>query len=162
VLIAFFIVAPRLGFARDPMYVALEREQVWYWTYLCDWRIALNHPPFTTYLTPFWTLSIEEQFYLAWPFVVWAGSARTVRRIAWGIIIGACVLRVLAVVRNPYTSATYGLLPFRLDALAVGALLALSIREPDGVRRLARWVAAGRRRGGDRARRGRRHRAGAP
>jgi peptidoglycan/LPS O-acetylase OafA/YrhL len=140
VLVVFFVVAPLAGVGHSPMYAALENDQTWYWTYLCDWRLSLHHPPFVTYLTHFWTLSIEEQFYVVWPFVVWAGSTTTIRRVAWVIIIGACALRALLIIRNPHTAVPHSLLPCRIDALAIGAVLALTLREPDGAHRLARWV----------------------
>src|SRR5208282_2036951 len=62
VLIAVFIIRPALGPAHRLDDVALANEHVWYWSYLGAWRIALDHPHAATYLTLFWTLSIEEQF----------------------------------------------------------------------------------------------------
>jgi peptidoglycan/LPS O-acetylase OafA/YrhL len=140
VLIAVFVVRPVFGWAHRLDDLALAHEQVWYWTYLCDWRIALNHPPAFTFLTHFWTLSIEEQFYLVWPLIIWRCARRTSLAIAGAVAVGALLLRIAVVVATATPEAAYALFPCRLDALAVGAILALGIRGPDGVRAMRRWV----------------------
>jgi peptidoglycan/LPS O-acetylase OafA/YrhL len=70
---------------------------------------------------PFWTLSIEEQFYLLWPAVL---RRRTISQIAWiaaGVTACAVVLRVAASFVG-YDS--YDLTFLRCDGLGAGALLA--------------------------------------
>ena len=140
VLVAVFLVRPALGWAHRLDDLALANERIWYWTYLCDWRIALNYPPATTFLTHFWTLSIEEQFYLVWPLVVWRCSRRTTLIVAGSVAIGALLLRVGLVTASTIPSAAYALLPCRVDALAVGAIIALSLRGPSGVRVTRHWA----------------------
>jgi peptidoglycan/LPS O-acetylase OafA/YrhL len=140
VLIAVFVVRPALGWAHRLDDLALANERLWYWTYLCDWRIALNHPPAVTFLTHFWTLSIEEQFYLVWPLIVWRCSRRTILTIAGAVAVGALLLRIALVSATTVPDAAYALLPCRLDALAVGAIVALGLRGPGGVAALRRWV----------------------
>ncbi len=140
VLIAVFIVRPALGWAHRLDDLALANERIWYWTYLCDWRIALNHPPAVTFLTHFWTLSIEEQFYLVWPLIVWRCSRRTTLLIAGVVAVGALLLRIGLVTATTIPEAAYALLPCRLDALAVGAIIALGLRGPGGAAALRRWV----------------------
>ena len=61
VLFALFVIAPAVHPISWAQYHALVPEQVWYWTYLADWRMAFAHPPTVTLLGHFWTLSIEEQ-----------------------------------------------------------------------------------------------------
>src|SRR5262245_13745 len=58
--------------------VSIPVSPVWSWAYLTnivqalhdDWRAG---PPYTTH---FWSLAIEEQFYLVWPTVVFLFSRR--------------------------------------------------------------------------------------
>nr|MBA2609204.1 acyltransferase [Actinomycetota bacterium] len=78
----------------------------------------------------FWSLSIEEQFYVVWPGLLvlagFVGPAR--RRAAYGVIVVAIFLSSLAASvlltrRNP-ANAFY-LLPTRAWELAAGALLAI-------------------------------------
>ena len=70
---------------------------------------------------PFWTLSIEEQFYLIWPTVVRRRSVDQLRR--WAICIGmtAVILRLTSAVFGHYN---YYFTFFHCDGLAFGAFLA--------------------------------------
>lgn len=87
-----------------------------------------------------WTLAVEEQFYWAWPLVVLLFGPRPLRAIVAACLIGAPVARVamLLATGNPYT--VVATLPAQVDALGVGAALALAERAglaPERVRRYA-------------------------
>jgi peptidoglycan/LPS O-acetylase OafA/YrhL len=140
VLVGVFVARPLLGWNHRLDDVALAPEQIWYWTYLCDWRIALGHPRAFTFLTHLWSLSIEEQFYLVWPFVVWHCTRRRAIAIATSLILLACALRVYVAVWTTAPGTAYGLLPCRADALAIGAIVALALRGPGGVATVRRWL----------------------
>lgn len=140
VLVGVFILRPLLGWNHRLDDVALAPEQIWYWTYLCDWRIALGHPRAFTFLTHLWSLSIEEQFYLVWPLVVWYCTRRRAMAIAISLVIAACVLRLYVAFGTSTPGVAYGLLPCRADALAIGAIVALALRGPGGVDGVRRWV----------------------
>jgi peptidoglycan/LPS O-acetylase OafA/YrhL len=147
VLIGLFVVAPMVRQINWPQYHALVRDQLWYWTYLCDWPMAFSHPPFNTILGHFWTLSIEEQFYWIWPVAIWSLSSRAAMRTCIGLLIAASVLRVYLVtyvplVLNPLypISFEYLFLPTRIDGLLIGALLALGLRRAGGFAVVIRWI----------------------
>jgi len=140
VLIAVFVLRPFLGWNHRLDDVALAPEQIWYWTYLCDWRIALDHPRAFTFLTHFWSLSIEEQFYLVWPAIVWRCTRRGALTVAAGLAAGAFLLRLYFVLGTSLSGSVYSLLPCRVDALAIGAIVALALRGPGGVASVRRWV----------------------
>ena len=70
---------------------------------------------------PFWTLAIEEQFYLIWPTVVRRRSVSQLVRWALTLGLGAVVLRVIAACFGHHN---YELTFLRCDGLAAGALLA--------------------------------------
>jgi len=69
---------------------------------------------------PFWTLAIEEQFYLVWPTVVRRRSVASLRHWAMAIIATVIVLRFAAASYGHYN---YRLTYLRCDGLALGALL---------------------------------------
>jgi len=87
----------------------------------------------------FWSLAIEEQFYLFWPLVVYFASPRAARGIALATIVVEPVVRFVALRMGVDGNAVYHYTPFRLDGLAMGAFIALELREEHGVERLRRW-----------------------
>ena len=70
---------------------------------------------------PFWTLSIEEQFYLLWPTVVRRKTVTGVRAWALGVAASAVILRYLFALRGHHN---YYLTFLHCDGLAFGAVLA--------------------------------------
>ena len=74
--------------------------------------------------THFWSLAVEEQFYLIWPFVVLWCSRRALTAICFALIVAGATFRLAAVLFAQNYFA-YVLLPGSFDALACGALLAL-------------------------------------
>lgn len=72
-----------------------------------------------------WSLSIEEQFYLLWPFVVLLTPARFLTAVVIGTILFSIGFRIAALSLAMDELALWMLTPASLDALAAGALLAL-------------------------------------
>lgn len=75
-------------------------------------------------ILPFWSLAVEEQFYLLWPLIVFALSERRVFRVAVAGILFTPLLRVLATPLISTYAPVYFLTPFRADLLCAGAALA--------------------------------------
>jgi peptidoglycan/LPS O-acetylase OafA/YrhL len=111
--------------------VPAVREGLWWHVaYLSNLHFALTdswHAP----LSHFWSLAVEEQFYLAWPLLVLLAPAR--------LLLPAMALAVAAAPAYRWLCAAAGVrdmvlwtLPFTaLDSLGVGALLAAgSLRWP--------------------------------
>ncbi len=86
---------------------------------------------------PLWSLSVEEQFYLIWPLVIFSFSHRKLVGICLGIMFGEIVVRLILTASGASWFVLYTLTPTRADSLAAGALLALLMRLPNG-ERLAR------------------------
>lgn len=89
--------------------------------------------PMHLYIGHFWSLCVEEQFYLLWPCVVYQVRKReTLIKICILVIVLSPILRgVLSqFVPTPllHMELLYRSLPTRLDALLMGALVALSLR----------------------------------
>ena len=53
-----------------PGVAAARSQQAWLWTYLANVDIAAKNAYVFGSLNHFWSLAVEEQFYLLWPLVV--------------------------------------------------------------------------------------------
>jgi peptidoglycan/LPS O-acetylase OafA/YrhL len=82
-------------------------------------------PQFRNWLSIYWSLSIEEIFYLAWAPVILKGSRRTIVLFATIPLLACPILRGLA--HTPSFGEAYGFV-FRFDALTAGGVTALLFR----------------------------------
>src|SRR5213594_314733 len=137
-LIIFLVVLPWLAPGNAELQL-MKRDAIWYWTYLSNVRTAYNGWPGFGAIGHFWSLAVEEQFYLIWPVIVLALSRRHLQACCLACIIGALVVRVGLNAKGNETAA-FVLTPARIDALAVGAYLAISARGAAGLNRMSRWA----------------------
>lgn len=111
----------------------------WFFVYLGNFRAAwTNHlPPVLSFAT-LWSLQVEEQFYLLFPIAVALFSRETLKRFLIGCVVGAPLLRSAMVLFVPHSSvAGYALMPCRMDALAMGGILAILPRPGERQARVA-------------------------
>jgi peptidoglycan/LPS O-acetylase OafA/YrhL len=104
----------------------LDVAWVWLWTYGTNVLAALRGEWFP--LSHFWSLAVEEHFYLFWPAVVVGCPRRTALRACGVLALVALATRVW-LVANGAVLAAYCLTVCRIDALVIGGFLALSLRE---------------------------------
>lgn len=103
----------------------LYASQIWNWLFLQNWISAseMTAKPFDH----LWSLAIEEQFYLIWPFIILKLSRRAVVRSCVAIIIFSLAGRAALIAAYPGSQAAhlaYFSTVTRLDCLAFGALAA--------------------------------------
>ena len=110
------------------------------WTYLLYWYEgfkgwnAVAHP-----LQHFWYLSVEEQFYLIWPFLVLKLTRRRLMSVCVSLMAVALALRALLYgLHFPFAAYTWTIC--RADSLAMGATVALAAREPGDWKILLKWA----------------------
>lgn len=140
VLAAVFFVAPLIAFLRGPTLDYLVDRQAWAWLYAVNIYIAKHGEWSFSYLNHFWSLAIEEHFYLFWPLVVFvlARRPRALIMMSLGTALCSMLARLTGSLMGLSWWTTYTLTPFRLDGLALGAFLAMTVRQPGGLERLAR------------------------
>ena len=140
VLALLFFVAPLIPLLQGPTLDYLVDRQAWAWLYAVNIYIAKQGDWSLSYLDHFWSLAIEEHFYLFWPLVVFLLARRP------RILIAVCLATALSAMLARLTGSliglswwtTYVLTPFRLDGLALGAFLAVTARQPGGMEALVR------------------------
>src|SRR5580698_6867484 len=81
--------------------VALHPTQIYYYLYLSNWLILLKDGWQPNVAGHFWSLAVEEQFYLIWPLCVWLLPKRYRLRFTLAGCVFALMLRLGLV-------ATYG------------------------------------------------------
>ena len=102
-------------------------NQWWVWFYLQNWLYVFKEPEQTNFLLHFWSLAVEEQYYLLWPWVILllrkpSRLITTTVLILFGVIITRIILWINQVEGLEY----FGLYTFtRVDGLCIGSLLAL-------------------------------------
>jgi len=140
VLALLFWVVPLLPPFQGPTLDFLLQRQAWAWLYGVNIYLAGHEEWSFSYLNHFWSLSVEEHFYLFWPFVVLmlARRPRALIGISLAISVGAMLARVVAILLGMDVFTTVVLTPFKLDGLALGAFLAVMVRQPGGLDRLVR------------------------
>ena len=148
-LILLLLVAPHVDLLRRASNVdALRDGQFWYWAYLSNYQSSIeqisNTQTFQTGFRHFWSLAIEEQFYLIWPSFVLLLDRRKLMVACVVLVVAAFFTRMYlqsdAASSWARLNAPHVFLPARMDTLALGALLALAVRDGDLIRRLARYA----------------------
>ena len=136
VCLALFTAAARLS--GGPEWAEMKQWGIgWFVVYLGNIRIAwLNSMPPIFSFSPLWSLQVEEQFYLLYPLIVLSLSRQNLRRFLLGCVMLAPLVRLLlALFTGPTTFlwAVYVLMPCRMDALALGGLVAILARSPSAI-----------------------------
>ena len=116
----------------------------WHLTYTGNIALTYFHKPLAQ-ATHLWSLCVEEQFYLLWPLFVLVVSAKRLFLIAIGLVVFSFGYETVGALQGRSFEETHLVLQGCMDALGLGALLAIcSHRDGDGGRSAARlsfWAA---------------------
>ncbi len=124
-LFFFFLVLPLFYSNYQRHFSDLYSHQLWYWLYISNWRLAICGPSDNVTLDSYWSLAVEEQFYLFWPFLFRYVKGVGLKVVILGLITASIIGRILA--RAP-THAYYSTLT-ACEPLVMGALICVLKKE---------------------------------
>jgi peptidoglycan/LPS O-acetylase OafA/YrhL len=132
----FFVLPAVFDISRDATYAVDGATQFWFWAYLSNFLSVIPSLEMPHGINHFWTLAIEEQFYLIWPAVVLALSTRALRIVCLALVPASFLFRLWLMTTDYSHTGGYVLTPARMGTLGMGAWLALAMRDPS----LKAWV----------------------
>jgi len=91
-----------------------------------------------SWLGPLWSLAVEEQFYLVIPLAIRFLTRKRIVQLLIATILLAPLVRLIVYAWIPSQTARYVATPCRADALAMGVLLAVAMRDERWKARLAK------------------------
>lgn len=136
-LFAVFFVLP-LFIRFDDKLQLLSKQQWWLWTYLCNLPMSPTWDGSAVLkMGHFWSLAVEEHFYLVWPAFVYCLDSRKLMRISlfWYVIsfgLGLFGAQLDGSIWWPLRWSTI----VHSGGLALGAYCALAVRREHGFDRL--------------------------
>jgi len=105
--------------------VEVFRENFWsLLTYTFNFKLV-SQGWFPNSIAHLWSLAIEEQFYIFWPWVVLFVSKRRLPWWTFAMIVSAPLFRLVAMSTNMSPIGYYIATPACLDSLGIGAMLAV-------------------------------------
>ncbi|HUJ53223.1 MAG TPA: acyltransferase [Steroidobacteraceae bacterium] len=122
VLLVLLVLVPLV--ARPPPPFSSE-HQAPLWLFTANWTQSLPYG-----FAHFWSLAVEEQFYLIWPLLVVGLAPRRLLRACLWIAVGALLLRCALAAYGASTWTLYANTACRMDALALGGAGACLLRIP--------------------------------
>ena len=105
-------------------------NQHWFWLYLQNWLLIFKSSDNNTALNHFWSLAVEEQFYLIWPIIV--ALLKDAKRL---LIFCLTLLFIVIIFRfhignntSIYSNYNWIFLFTRIDGILLGATVALILK----------------------------------
>jgi peptidoglycan/LPS O-acetylase OafA/YrhL len=138
VLALSFLLLP-LFYVPDAAGQEVIQHQLWLWTYTSNffgppltWDGSVNFPHFGH----FWSLSVEEHFYILWPLVIYYVKESLLPKVMWGLVAFSLSMAIAAYALNSvlppvglFKLLNWSTLHYA-GTLSLGALIACYWRQP--------------------------------
>ncbi len=131
-----FVIGVLLAFSGNPEFREHAGSPFWYLSHLGNVPEGVLDHDVPYWLAPVWSLAIEEQFYLTFPWLVHLLGRRKLTILLVAMVVAAPLIRLATMLAIPEQERIQYLFTFcRIDTIAVGCLLAVAARTID----LERW-----------------------
>ncbi|MAB80532.1 MAG: acyltransferase [Planctomycetes bacterium] len=110
------------------------QASLWTYTYNVYGGLTAN---MNGVVSHFWSLAVEEQFYLLWPWVILAIPRRRLEAVLWITVLVGPLTRLFLLQSDVGAEAVRTLTPACLDTLGLGSLMAWKVHR-GGLERVAR------------------------
>lgn len=125
ILFIFIFVLPSLSASLGEDTKLIQENSFWFWTYLLNWRIAYLGSFNEIQAGYMWSLAVEEQFYLIWPFIV-LYFRESLIKICMSILLCVISLKIyLFYFAGVNATSLYVMTITHLDGLLLGASLSV-------------------------------------
>lgn len=140
VLLAVLLLGP-LALARFPG-AELWQQSPWFFLFAQNWMMAISQQGAAwPGLNHFWSLAIEEQFYLFWPLVVWFTPPKRMAAVCLATAALSVALKLALLIGGAHWLVLYTATPAHMEGLALGGLIAVLLQQQQ-LSSVPRWVHA--------------------
>lgn len=128
-ILSYFIMPPFEldNMAKSALFSILNSSNLYFWKTADYFDVSVDYKPFLHT----WSLSVEEQFYIFFPFILWLifkYKSSSLKIILPLLVIISFILSVY--IQNDMQSANFYLLPTRAWELGAGSMLAYFLTKP--------------------------------
>jgi peptidoglycan/LPS O-acetylase OafA/YrhL len=102
----------------------------WAWFYALNLLVAIRGGWVISSLNHFWSLAVEEHFYLLWPFLVHWANRRNLFKAVGLICLVAFIVRATLAYRASSFEVILSFTPGRMDSFAIGGAASLALGSP--------------------------------
>jgi peptidoglycan/LPS O-acetylase OafA/YrhL len=134
------ILAAGAALPHRPHLLPLVADQKLYFLYLTNWLVLWKGQWGPNILGHFWSLAVEEQFYLIWPLCVWLLTPQRLAKVTVGASVIALLARIFWVAHTGPSQAIAIATVTRMDTLLCGALAAILFRQAQTLIVLRQWL----------------------
>ena len=126
ILIICIIILPLFPALRDNLKYYTD-HQWWYWLLIENWLYIVHPPEKYNLLLHLWSIAVEEQFYIIWPFaILFIKNRKILLALVVTLLAGIMLTRSLLWITNTEGLQYFNLYIFtRIDGICLGCALAL-------------------------------------
>jgi peptidoglycan/LPS O-acetylase OafA/YrhL len=141
-LLLMLVLLPAVGLCKSAEFAKGEAYSTWLWLYGTNIVLAWQGSWCLGAYNHFWSLAVEEHFYLVWPLVIFFCSRKTAIWVCLASIVLGIIGRAVWLHMGGSDVGVQVLTPLRVDSLALGALIALVARGTSDLKSWRPWAIA--------------------